>query len=126
MRPRQLAAALLLPALAACAGGKARAGRGGSGQTATLEVRNSYLGPVAVYAVRQGGTVRRIGSAYSSKVERITLGPDLIGTGSSVLIFAVPVAENARASTGQITVRPGDVVQFNIAQDLRASSVFIR
>jgi hypothetical protein len=32
----------------------------------------------------------------------------------------------ARATTGLIVVRAGDVVRFNVTQDLRSSTVFVR
>ena len=128
MRLRHLTAVLLAPAaLAACAaGGRGRANAGQAGQTAILEVRNEYLGPVDLYAIRDGGYVRRIGSAYTSRVERFRLGPDLVNSGGAVRIIAVPLAENGRASTGQLVLRPGETVQFNIASNLQASTTFIR
>ena len=126
MRVRQLTAALLAPAaLAACASA-GRGGRSSPSQTATLEVKNDYLGPVDLYAVREGGFVRRVGSVFTSKVERFKLGADLVNAGGTVRIVAVPLAENGRASTGSLIVRPGETVQFNIASDLRASTTFIR
>ncbi len=128
MRPRQIAAALLAPvALAACASaGRRGGGGGGGGNSATLEVRNDHLGPVNLYAVRQGGYVRRIGSVFSSRVERFRLGSDLIGAGGSLQIIAVPVAANGRASTGALMLQPGETVRFNVANNLAASSVFVR
>ena len=126
MRFRQITAALLAPAaLAACASA-GRGGGSGSSQTATLEVKNDYLGPVDLYAVRDGGFVRRVGSVFTSKVERFKLGADLVNAGGTVRIIAVPLAENGRASTGSLIIRPGEIVQFNIASDLRASTVFVR
>ncbi len=126
MRPRHIAAALLAPvALAACASSGRRGGGAGAG-TATLEVRNDHLGPVNLYAVRQGGYVRRIGSVFSSRVERFRLGSDLIGAGGSLQIIAVPVAANGRASTGALMLQPGETVRFNVANNLAASSVFVR
>lgn len=125
MRPRSLAPTLLVTlTLAACASGRAR--RDDGGDSATLEVRNSYPGPITLYAIRDNGFVQRIGNANTSAAQRFTLGPSLIGGVSTLRIVAVPLAENGRASTGTITVRPGDVVQFNIAVNLNASSVFVR
>ena len=129
MRPRPPASALLASlAVAACASGGARAARpGAAGDAATLEVRSSYIGPVDLYGVSDNGFVQRIASAVStSRTERFRLGPSLIGGTGTVRIIAVPLAENGRASTGRIVVRPGDVVQFNLAPDLAASSVFVR
>lgn len=126
MRARPFVAAVLLPlTVTACVGtGRNRPNSGA--QSATLEVNNNFIGAIDLYAVRDNGFVTRIGSAYTSKTQRFRLDPGLIGSAGAIRILAVPVADNGRASTGQITVRPGDVVQFNIAADLRASTVFIR
>lgn len=129
MRPRSLASTLLLPlAFAACVSGGARRGAAASdANSATLEVRSNYIGPVDLYAVSDNGFIQRIASQVSSsRPARFRLGPSLIGGAGTVRIIAVPLADNGRASTGRIVVRPGDVVQFNIASDLAASSVFIR
>ena len=124
MRPRSLAHALLVPAvLTACASGGGRAAA--NANSATLEVRNEFLGPIDLYAIRSG-LPQRIGSVTGSRPERFRLGPSLIGAGDAIRIIAVPIAENGRASTGTIVVRPGDVVQFTISPTLAASSVFIR
>jgi len=125
MRPRLFAPVVLVSlALAACASRGAR--RGDGGDSAILEVQNSYPGPITLYAIRDNGFVQRIGNATSSAPQRFRLGPSLIGGVSTLRIIAVPLAENGRASTGTITVRPGDVVQFNVAVNLNASSVFVR
>lgn len=123
MRARFLAAALVPLSVVGCMHGR---GAVSNAQSATLEVNNSYIGPLDIYGVRDNGFVTRIGSAYSSRTQRFRLDPALIGGGGLIRIIAVPVSENGRASTGQISVRPGDVVQFNIAPTLQASSVFIR
>jgi hypothetical protein len=127
VRLRLLPAALLAPAaLAACASGKRRPAAA-AGQGATLEVSNQYLGPLNIYAVRDGGYTRRLGSVYTSKVHRFTLGTDLVGAGGVVRIFAVPLAgANGRATTGSLMITPGQTIQFNVATDLRASTTFIR
>jgi len=123
MRPRPLARSLLVSlALTACASGGAR--RGGT-EFAVLEVRNDYLGPLDLYAVRDGFP-QRVGSVTSSGVQRFRLNSSLIGASGTIRIIAVPLAENGRASTGTITVHRGDVIQFNISPTLTASSVFIR
>ena len=126
MRLRPLVFALLAPAaVAACASSPGRR-PAAAGEEATLEVKNDHASPVDLYAVRAGGSVRKLGSVYTSRVERFRLGRDITDAGGTVSIFAVPLAQSGRASTGQIVVRPGDVVRFNIALDLRASSVYVQ
>ena len=62
MRPT--ARALLVPlALAACASGGARGGRpAGDANSATLEVRSNYIGPVYLYALSENCFLQRIAS----------------------------------------------------------------
>ena len=129
MRPRPLVVALLAPlaVATACASGGRRGAAATDTNSATLEVRNNYLGPVDLYAINDAGFPQRIASQVgSSRPQRFRLGPSIIGPAGSVRIIAVPLAENGRASTGRIVVRPGDVVQFNISPDLIGSSVFVR
>lgn len=128
MRSRSLTLALLAPlaVTTACAsGGRRRPAT--DGNSAVLEVRNNFLGPVDLYAITDAGFPVRIASQVStSRAQRFRLGPSVIGSAGTVRIIAVPLAENGRASTGRIVVRPGDVVQFNISPDLIGSSVFVR
>lgn len=123
MRVRSAAAALLVPlSLSACIRGRGH----GDAQSATLEVTSNYIGPLDLFAARDNGFVQRIGNVSSSRTTRFRLDASLIGGAGAIRIIAVPVADNGRASTGQIVVRPGDVVQFNIAPSLQASTVFVR
>ena len=127
MRPRPLVTALLVPlALAsACAGTKKRAGTSAP-DSATLEVRSNYVGPVDVFALRDNGFRVRLASNVGSRVQRIQLGPSLIGGGGTLRIIAVPLAERNVASTGAIVVRPGNLVEFTVSPNLTASTVYIR
>ena len=128
MRARPLTLALLAPlavATACASGGRHRPA--GDTNSAVLEVRNNFLGPVDLYAINDAGFAQRIASQVSSsRAQRFRLGPSVIGGAGTVRIIAVPLAESGRASTGRIVIRPGDVVQFNISPDLVGSSVFVR
>ena len=119
-----LALALVTPALAACAGRGARAPVDANAPT-ILEVKNDYIGPITLYAVTDGGFAMRVGTVTSSKVERFRLSPTIVGGARSVRIIAVPLADNGRASTGALSLSPGQTVRFNVATDLRASTTFI-
>jgi hypothetical protein len=127
MRPRSLATTLLVPlALAsACAGKKKRATVAAT-DSATLEVRSNYVGPVDIFALRDNGFRVRLASNVGSRVQRVRLGPSLIGGGGSLRIIAVPLAERNVASTGAIVVRPGNLVEFTVSPNLTASTVYIR
>lgn len=130
---RPLALALLLPlaalAPAACATGGTRTSASGGevGATdATLVVRNDYIGPLTLYGLNDGGFAIRLGQVQGTGPERFRIPGSLLGAAGTVRIVAVPLAENGRASTGQLVLRPGDTVQFNISPDLAASSVFLK
>ena len=126
---RARAAVALLPlALAGCVVGKR--GRTAPGGAATLEVNNLYPGPVDLYVVRDGtGTPVRLGQASGNRVQRFRVDANVIGGFSNVTFVAQPPVSGpgaARATTGLIVVRAGDVVRFNVTQDLRSSTVFVR
>lgn len=127
MRP--LAAALLAPvalaSLAACGSAKKRRGPV-EPDSATLEVSSNYIGPVDVFVLRDNGLRVRLASNVGSRVQRVVLGPTIIGGAASIRIIAVPIADRGVASTGAIVVRPGNTVEFTVAPNLAASTVFIR
>lgn len=127
MRPLARAASALVPvALSACVlGSRGRVPR--AADSATLEVHNGYPGPVDVYAVRGGTTTAtRLGQVSGSRVQRFRVDATIIGGSSSVAFVAQPPATQARASTGSVVVRAGDVVRFNVTPDLRSSTVFVQ
>lgn len=125
LTPR-IAAVLLPAALAGCVFGQ-RGRPVGSAEAALLEVQNSYPGPVDVYVVRGGSTTAtRVGQVSGNRSERFRIDPTIIAGSSSVTFVAQPPASQSRASTGSIVVRGGDLVRFNVTQDLRSSTVFVR
>ena len=129
MRPNARAAAALLPlALAGCVfGGRGRTARVPNADSATLEVQNGYQGPVDVYVVRNGTTSpTRLGQVSGNRVQRFRIDATIIGGSSSVTFVAQPPVSQARASTGAVVVRGGDLVRFNVSQDLRSSTVFVQ
>jgi hypothetical protein len=101
---RHLALAVLLVAPAACA---SRAGTRATVRTVIL-FENQSLNPTAVYAIRSGGDIRRIGNVGSGRTEEIVLPADLAYNAGPVTFLAVPLASNRAASTGPVTVNPGD------------------
>jgi hypothetical protein len=127
--PARAAAALLPVALAGCVfGSRGRAARGaGSTDAATLEVRNNYQGPVDVYVVRGGtATAIRLGQVPTSRVRRFRVDGTIIGGFPNVTFVAQSSGSAVRASSGSLTVRGGDFVQFNVTQDLRSSTAFVQ
>jgi hypothetical protein len=124
--PRLSAVLLALAALTACARPKAAGKPARELPTAVLVIRNDYSSPLDIFATRESGFIRRIGSVFTGRVERFQLGSDVISAGPSLRIVATVRGGRGSASTGQLTVQPGDTVQFNIGSDLRSNSVFIR
>ena len=129
MRPRPLSALVLLlvVGVTACASGSRKGGRAaGPRPSAVLEVQNDFLGPVNLFVVRDGVAARRLGNVFTNTVRRFTLGSEVVGVGGMVDFVAVPVTGGGRATTGRMLVNPGDTVSFNITNNLRASTVFVR
>lgn len=120
-----------LAALAACASGGRGSSRGGSGQrvyvdseVVQLRVQSSYVGPLDLYLVSDG-VASRLGEASGPTAQTFVIDPSQFDI-HDLRVVAVPVGGFGRASTGLLTVRRGNVVQFNIAPELRQSSVFVR
>jgi hypothetical protein len=98
---------VVVAALAAACSSATRTGTAGTDRPAVILFTNQALDQAAVYAIRSGGDVRRIGTVPSGRTETIVLPRDFVSAGS-ITIVAVPLASNRAASTGPVTMRPGD------------------
>ena len=129
MRLRHLALASTALVAAGCVRTRSNVAR--LTQTATLEVRNSYIAPVDIYVQRdQGGSEFRIGQVYANRTQQFSLDGQIIGGMPNLVFIAVPASTQARPSMGRaiaapIVIRPMDLVRFNITTDLRSSTAFL-
>jgi hypothetical protein len=91
--------------------------------TATLIVQNQNFNDVDVYALA-GGLATRIGTVTGNSAGRFGLSEALYNS-PDFRIVATPIGGNGRASTGPISVSPGQTVEFTVAPVLRMSSVMV-
>lgn len=132
MRPAVLrcAAPFALAAVAACASG--RGGRNGAAaprvyvdsEVVQVQVQSNYVGPLDLYLVSDG-VASRLGDVNGPSVQNFVIEPSQFDI-NDLRVVAVPIGGYGRASTGRLNVRRGNIVQFNIQQNLRQSTVFIR
>ncbi len=121
------AALLACAALAAACAGRRAAPGGPRPAYATNDNRNSYYNPVTIYAsVGNAALGQRIGQVQPTRVEQFRLEQSLLASSGTLTFIAIPVGGNGRASTGPLVVRGGDIVQFNLAADLRVAAAYIR
>ncbi len=118
--------------LAACASGGAGGRRGSGGgprvyvdsNVVQVQVRSNYVGPLDLYLVSEG-VATRLGDVSGPDLQTFVIDPQQFDI-HDLRVVAVPVGGFGRASTGMLNVRRGSVVQFNIEQQLRQSTTFVR
>jgi hypothetical protein len=87
-------------------------------------VRNEYGAEMEVYVVAEG-LATRLGSVPAGGNIIFTLDRSFFPA-SDLRLVAAPLGGTGRASSGSLTVAPGQVVQFTISSLLRASSATVR
>lgn len=120
---RNLRARLLLPiaalSLATACGAYHQGEAGGDvGTTARLYFTNESIDQAAVYAIAGGQDVR-IGTVMSGRTETLVVPSSIAATGTTVRIVARPLGKSTLASTGPITVTPGQAWKVRLPFDQR-------
>lgn len=90
----------------------------------TLTVRNNNFNDVDVYAV-SSGLATRIGTVTGNSSASFRLNPTLVSA-TDFRIVATPIGGNGRATTGPISVTPGQTIEFTIGPVLSQSTVSVR
>jgi hypothetical protein len=111
LRPRRaLSKAALAAALLAPVGCKGVLGRGSAEPqpAARITFVNETTEQASVFAVATSGESFRIGNVPAGRTERLTIPRSVLGSGPTVNIVARRLANARNASSGPITVRPGD------------------
>lgn len=88
-----------------------------------LRVRNNNFLDMDVYAV-SAGLATRLGTVTGNSSRNFVMDGSL-GT-PDLRIVATPIGGNGRATTGQLLVSPGQVIDFTIGSTLNNSTVIIR
>jgi len=128
MRGRRLligliAASATVPMATACSRANEAAGDLTPATSIGLSVTNQNFLDMDVYAVSYG-LATRLGTVTGNQTRTFTLHPSLAS--QDFRIVATPIGGNGRASTGSISVSPGQTVDFRIGSLLRNSTVSIR
>ena len=89
-----------------------------------LRVRNDNFLDMDVYAV-SAGLATRLGTVTGNSRRNFVLDASM-ADGEDFRIVATPVGGNGRATTGNLAVSPGQLIDFTIGSTLRNSSVIIR
>ena len=101
--------ALVAALLAACGPLKHR------GQNdATIVFENQSLDQADVFAVGSAGDPVRIGTVFAGRTESLRLDLGTVSGGGTVNIVARILASSRAPRTGQITLRPGDVLRVTL------------
>ena len=127
--PVLLALALGAASLAACSPGVRRGGTAAGGvvprpDAVALTVQNQNFADMDVYVVSEG-LATRLGMVMSNSTAQFTLDPSFFPT-QELRIVATPIGGNGRASSGPLSVGPGQTISFTIAGVLRHSTATVR
>jgi len=120
--PRVLAISLsLLASLAvwSCRSGNPYELGSVEGGGATLEVVNQNFSDMDVYAVA-GGLATRVGTVTGNSTSKFALHSSMISA-DGLRVVASPIGGNGRASSGNLSVSPGQTIRFTIGVSLRLS-----
>jgi hypothetical protein len=119
-----IAATATLPVASACSRNTQEAGGEVAPATAIgLHVKNDNFLDMDVYAVSDG-LATRLGTVTGNGSRNFVLDATLAV--QDFRIVATPIGGNGRASSGAVSVSPGQTIDFTIGSILRNSTVFIR
>jgi hypothetical protein len=119
-----IAATATLPVASACSHNTREAGGEVAPATAIgLHVKNDNFLDMDVYAVSDG-LATRLGTVTGNGSRNFVLDASLAV--QDFRIVATPIGGNGRASSGSVSVSPGQTIDFTIGSTLRNSTVFIR
>ena len=118
-----IAATATIPAASACSHTREAGGEVAPASAIGLHVKNENFLDMDVYAVSDG-LATRLGTVTGNGSRNFVLDGSLAV--QDFRIVATPIGGNGRASTGAVSVSPGQTIEFTIGSTLRNSSVFIR
>jgi hypothetical protein len=116
-------ASAILPAATACSHTNEAGGDVVPAAAIGLTVTNDNFLDMDVYAVTDGLSTR-LGTVTGNGHRSFSLSPSMASR--DLRIVATPIGGNGRASTGEVVVSPGQIIDFRIASLLRNSTVSIR
>src|SRR5207245_1646112 len=105
------AAGTALSSLSACSRANQAAGEVAPASAIGLQVKNENFLDMDVYAVSQG-LATRVGTVTGNSSRTFVLDQSVAA--QDLRIVATPIGGNGRASSGTVTVSPGQTIQFTI------------
>jgi hypothetical protein len=118
-----VAATTSLAGLAACSHTNEPGGEVAPASAIGVHVTNENFLDMDVYAVSDG-LATRLGTVSGNGSRNFVLDASLASR--DLRIVATPIGGNGRASTGAVTVAPGQTIDFTVGPEMRNSRVFIR
>jgi hypothetical protein len=118
-----VAAAATVPVASACSHTQEAGGEVAPATAIGLHVKNDNFLDMDVYAVSDG-LATRLGTVTGNSSRNFVLDATLAV--QDFRIVATPIGGNGRASSGAVSVSPGQTIDFTIGSILRNSTVFIR
>jgi len=118
-----IAATATVSGLGACSHTNEAAGELAPSSAIGLHVRNDNFLDMDVYAVSDG-LATRLGTVTGNSSRNFVVNASMAVP--DFRIVATPIGGNGRASTGALSVTPGQTIDFTIGSVLRNSTVFIR
>jgi hypothetical protein len=94
------------------------------GTGVVLVVQNQNFADVDVYAIG-AGLPTRVGSVTGNSSQSFKLSESMYRFGD-FRIVATPIGGNGRASTGTLSIAPGQTIYFTIAASMNQSTVSVR
>ena len=91
----------------------------------TVIVRNNNFNDMNVYIISIGGARTRLGFAPGETTTSLVLPASATSSGS-VRIVADPVGGTVVARSGELSVNPGDTIDFTIEQNVALSMATVR
>ena len=90
----------------------------------TVVVTSGYQGIVDVFAIG-GGITDRLGSVALGTPQTFRVPLKQFPPGTTIQLVATPLGGRGRASSGALTIRPGETLEFSIGAGL-SGSVIVR
>lgn len=120
-----LAAALILGGVVACSRAMGSPMRGGGADgSVQVKVENQNWSDMRIYVVR-GGERRRLGSVTTFTSRTFTVPESFLQASGQVRLLARGLASGETETTRPILVNPGDVVTWNLKNDLSLSDYHV-
>ncbi len=93
--------------------------------TIAVQVQNGNWLDMRVYAVRESGASDRIGTVASFTSSKLEIPRWFSGKSTEIQLVAVPIGSNQRYAAQPVVVSEGDVIEWNLRNNLSLSSIFV-